>query len=875
MMKNIKIFKKQLENGLTVLVVPLHYIPKVTMQLFYRVGSRHERGDQKGLAHFLEHMIFKGTSLLSESDINVITTKLSGSCNAFTSFDYTGYIFEFPTQHWSVGLQLFADCMCNGVFKTEHLNSELKAVIQELKMYRDNYEVSIVDELMGAVFRGHPYHYPIVGFKYDLCTVTPQTIRAFYEQHYIPNNATLVVVGDVEPDDVFEQANKYFGALVPGEIATTKPVYFERDFAAKSLTLYRDIQAPVVIMAFVVPGVIARRSYTIDILSWILGVGKGSRLYKLLVEQLALATDVSAFYYDLFEYGMFFIQVQPKTREVIDEIVRQTKLVLADLKEKGVYDAELDRAQAKELVDHVSLFEEQQKLSYALGKFYLATGDENYVLDYGNVSRKQLEIDIKKIVDEWILPDLMHTGYVLPLDEKDKPYWQCFLQKSDEFDHELLADHVRTSVVEEPVYANSVLVHEPVSFVFPRYSIMILSNGLEVLYYADKRIPKVEFLLEFKANYLYDPEHQQGLSNFSSRLLLKGTSKYTAIELADIFEARGIGVAAASGGVGMNCLSRDVPFALELLSHLLTDSIYDPESITKIRQKIEVDLAEYWDQPYQFVNDIVRQHIYGTHAYGKNMLGTRDSIAHITRDDLLEYYKKYITPHGTRIAVIGDFDVDILKQQLENTLGKWQGPKVAELVYPSLSRPSPYTIDYPISRDQIVLAFAGLSVARKDPDYDKLLLFDQEFGGGVLGAMSSMLFKIREQSGLFYTIAGSAIAGSDKQPGLFLVKTIVSCDRLTEAERVIKQAIQTAPGEFTAQSLEQSRRAIVNTLMDNFESYRRIGLTFLALRRFDLPIDYFDTRAQQLQHITLAQVQETVRCILDTNTLVTVRAGRI
>ena len=164
--------KHVLDNGMTILVRPIHTVPKVSVQLWYNVGSKDEMDKERGIAHLIEHMTFKGTKKLSESDINFVTHMLSGSCNAFTSYDYTGYLFNFPTQHWKESFNIMADCMTNCSFKDYMLNSEMKAVIQELKMYRDRYERSLVDEMIGMIFADHPYHHPIIGYKQDLWSVS-------------------------------------------------------------------------------------------------------------------------------------------------------------------------------------------------------------------------------------------------------------------------------------------------------------------------------------------------------------------------------------------------------------------------------------------------------------------------------------------------------------------------------------------------------------------------------------------------------------------------------------------------------------------------------------------------------------------------------
>ena len=195
------VFKKTLANGLTVLVRPVESTQKVAIQLWYYVGSKDEKTGERGLAHLLEHMIFKGTPTISEIDIALITKKLSGWCNAHTSADWTNYEFNVPAHNYDQTLPILADCMRNCTFKQDLLNAEFKVVIQELKMNRDNYPRSLVLGLNSAIFADHPYHYPTIGFKQDIWDINQEHLLKFYHKHYVPNNATLVIVGDVNPDE--------------------------------------------------------------------------------------------------------------------------------------------------------------------------------------------------------------------------------------------------------------------------------------------------------------------------------------------------------------------------------------------------------------------------------------------------------------------------------------------------------------------------------------------------------------------------------------------------------------------------------------------------------------------------------------------------
>ncbi len=364
-MQNVE--KRILDNGLTVLVYPNTTIPKVAVHLWYGVGSKDEKDGQRGLAHLLEHMIFKGTSILSESDINMISHKLSGNCNAFTSHDYTGYLFDFPQQNWHHALPLLADCMRNCTFKEDLLNAELKAVIQELKMYKDDYKTSLAEEMLSAIFPEHPYHYPIIGYKQDLWSINRQGLLDFYHHHYVPNNATLILVGSVDPEDAFKQAKAAF-EHIPSSPAYTKPTFLlNQDLVAKSICMARDVQQPTLMCAWVVPGLKEKKSFIIDLASWILGEGKGSRLYRTLVDELELATDLQVDVYELFDASLLFLHIDPIDEQSIPQIKNIVAQELDKLSHEVISASELQRAIKQTQMEHLALFENNQKIAYELG----------------------------------------------------------------------------------------------------------------------------------------------------------------------------------------------------------------------------------------------------------------------------------------------------------------------------------------------------------------------------------------------------------------------------------------------------------------------------------------------------------------------------
>lgn len=868
------IHKHVLSNGLTVLIYPVSTIPKVAIQLWYNVGSKDEKDGQRGLAHLLEHMIFKGTDILTESDINLISHKLSGNCNAFTSHDYTGYLFDFPKQNWHVSLPLLANCMRKCSFKEDLLNAELKAVIQELKMYKDDYYTSLCEEMISAMFSDHPYHYPIIGYKQDLWSITRQGLLDFYYQHYIPNNATLVIVGDVDPEQAYLDAKKAFEDIAP-DLKYKKEVFpVRKDLSSKSITMYRDIQQPMALWAWAIPGVGDGQTRIVaDLIRWIIGEGKGSVLYRILIDELELATDIQIDIYELFDSSIFFIHVNPIDHDSIAKIEQVIKQELQKLMDEGVSVGQLQRAKKQMQMENLLLFDNNQKIANELGKLYLATGNEQEIF---NINPEPFTADqVNAFIKKHLIWSRVNTGQLLSMEQDQIKDWLKLQEESDKQDEVILSRKVRESTVECGIYVEQVIAQEAAAFKYPQAKKETLDNGLILLTHSNTKTPKIDLILDLQVRPFYDPEDKQGLLNFVRHLLIEGTKSMTAQQFTEAAESRGINIDVTCGVITMSMLKQEFEYSLSLLAQIVTEAIFDKKSIERERQQLLADVASYWDDPHAFAGQLISDAVYKDHPYHKNYLGSKESIKKISQKDLVEWYQKVITPVGARLAIVGDLDGMNVKETIEKAFKNWRTGGFPALEKIPLKPVVPETIKYQINRDQTVLCFAGTSIDRFDKDYDALMLFDQIFTGGVLGSMSSYLFKIREQTGLFYTINGSLIAGSDHQQGLVFIKTIVSNDRLDEAEKLIKDAIEHAKNLVTQEDVDHARNALINTLVENFESNSDTARSFISIDCYGLPATYFDERLKSLKAVSVDQIKTAVERVLDTKKMVTLKIGRL
>ncbi len=869
--------KKVLSNGLVVLVRSVRHIPRVSINLWYGVGSKHEKGNEKGLAHLIEHMVFKGTrSKLSEVDIDTVTTKLSGYTNAFTSYDYTAYVFDFSSAAWKQGLILLADTMRNCRFDEQMLNSELSAVIQELKMYKDDYFDTLLSQMCASIFTDHPYHYPVIGFKQDLWNLKRDALVAFYKKQYVPNNAALVVVGDIDPEEVFAEAEAQFGHIPKDPTFAKDEFYLSKDLIRQSVTLYRDVQQPQAAVSYILPGAIEKNRFALEVMAGVLGKAKSSRLYAKLVDELELVSELHCAIDQRQDATILDITFQPNAIEDKEEIIQLIQQEIDTIVKEGVSEKELQRACKQVKVSLLSVLENCSEQAMLIGESFIVTGDENLIFAELVKDETGLAAEIQQILKKYCGSMFRHEGTILPMAEDMAEQWMELQKISDKEDQRILLGRARTTPVEKPRYAVTVSVPPFQKFAFARPEKTVLSNGLTLLSSNNPIVGKIDIVLSLGAKEYADPENKQGLYRFVCDLLLEGTKNYPGGLFAQEVEGLGMTLTIEPGIICITMLKEDLHKGLEFVREIVMYGEFNKKTVEKIRSQILADISMYWDEPQEFCHHLIRKKVYENHPYSKDPHGTVEGIKAITLSDLQTFYKEVFVPQGATIALIGDLEGYAISKEVETVLGQWQGKQRTDIHhYPSLVSLKPELIKHTINRDQVVLAFAARSITRLDPDYEKLLLFDQVFSGGSNGSMTSRLMMIREQSGLFYGIGGTLIAGCDEQPGMVLIKTTVSLDRLEEAQKTLRAVMSDVIDSLTEEEIEQAKRAILEGLVDNFSSSKKIAGAFLGMERFGLPADYFDTLEQKIMAVTLDEVKKAASCVLTPDAMVMFQIGRV
>jgi zinc protease len=366
-----------LTNGLVVLTKEVHTSPIVTSMIWYRVGSRNEELGQTGKSHFLEHMLFKGTERFKKGEIDLLTLKNGGGNNAFTSHDFTAYYFNFASDRWEIALEIESDRMVSCAFEPEEFEAEKKVVIEELKTGLDSPWGLLLQEEEATAYKVHPYRNPIVGWLQDVERATVEEQQAYYRRYYHPNNATLVIAGDFDSDDVINKVERAFGSIPQGPPPPPMLLKEPGQRGERRLVVRWRSKVPRLAMAYHAPQIAVPDTYALQVLAVVLAEGKASRLYQRMVEREQTVTFVSAEYGESKDPTLFHIRAEARGDHSIDEVEASIHDEIATISRNGVSAHELNRA--KHQIEAHFILSRERTLDQAI---LLGQIETLYGLDY-------------------------------------------------------------------------------------------------------------------------------------------------------------------------------------------------------------------------------------------------------------------------------------------------------------------------------------------------------------------------------------------------------------------------------------------------------------------------------------------------------------
>jgi zinc protease len=366
---NIQEFR--LDNGLEVLILEDHAVPLATVQIWYRVGSRNERPGITGVSHFLEHMMFKGTPKYGAGQYSQLIQRYGGTQNAFTSYDMTAYYSVLPAARLELALELEADRMTNLLFDPNEIKAE-REVVKEERRLRENAPTGPMHEEVGALaFKAHPYHWPIIGWMSDIEAITREDLLAHYQSYYIPNNATLIIVGDVDTTHTLEAVRSHFGSIPKGPTPLPVRPPEPPQLGEHRAEIPRPTALAAIAISYHIPAFEHADALPLEVLSQILSQGQSSRLYRELVYQRQLATSISSDADLRVDPGLFTIVAMVQAGKTPMEMEATVYEQLDQITEESIADRELQKAINQALSGFVFRQDSIQQQGFTIGSFHM------------------------------------------------------------------------------------------------------------------------------------------------------------------------------------------------------------------------------------------------------------------------------------------------------------------------------------------------------------------------------------------------------------------------------------------------------------------------------------------------------------------------
>lgn len=869
----------RLANGLEVWLYPDSSLPVVTSMLWYRVGSGDESPGITGYSHFLEHMLFKGAQRFGPGDLDRLTQACGGYNNAFTSLDATAYLFQLPAPHWRLALEIEADRMRGAVLATEELNTERDVILEEWQTAADDPEELLWEQLNQLALLRHPYRYPVLGWPEDIQACSAASLRAHYDRYYHPNQALLLLAGDL-PADALAQVEATLGQISAGPPSRPRSGLKEMSVSGqRRLTLQReDVQVARLVLAWPAPAFSDPDYLALSLFQYLFSEGWSSRLQQVLVEQKQLASSVSSVLFETREPYLFWVQIDAQLQTEPAALESAFFEVLEDLLQAGIQPAELERARRQCLTDFYLSQETSEGLAQWAGEV-LSIGQPADFYTYVSRLEAMTPGDLLQALQRWLEPEQVTLGWLLPdpAEELTEP-----LLPPQPAPARLTRSLRRHRPPAEPTLAPGLPWPQAVPPRWPELPALThtLPNGLGIWAHPNPRRPIFCLELLLPAGVFYEPPTQRGVASLTLALLLKGTGQHNTRQFAEALDHLGVSLDVFCGYRGavlqMEGLSAVFAPALALLAEALCRPLLAAAEFEKLRHLALVGLAQAEESPSYQVGRAFVQALYAETPLAEGTEGRRETLQQLTIDDIQAFYARHYQPRAAALFVAGALPVD-WQDQVQQQLGVWQPVSQPEAVLePLVFKPSgQFTYQHLLlpEREQVTLVMGHLGVSRQHPDFLALLVLETILGSGS-GFAARIPYALREQQGLAYYVSWTASLGAHLHPGLVQAELECAPDKVLACVKGVLAEIRRVQHEGVSQrELEMARAALWGQRLFTLETNAQRCDFLLQRDYYAWPDSDLTAWTAALQALNTERLQQVARQHLHTRDYTLITAG--
>src|SRR5579863_8302521 len=846
-----------LDNGLTLIVHEDHKAPIVAVNFWYHVGSKNEKPGKTGFAHLFEHLMFGGSEHAKGSYIQAFDAVGATDQNGTTNEDRTNYFENVPTSALDYTLWMEADRM--GFLDLSQKTLDLqRGVVQNEKRQDENQPYALAEEEISknTYPTGHPYSWPVIGDMADLDAASFKDVQEWFKTYYGPSNVVLVIAGDIDANTAKTKVEKYFGDIPPGPPVTHQQAWIAKMTGSHRSVTQDRVPLPRVYMTWNVPQFGSADSDYLRLVSACLGQGKTSRLYKRLVYDDQIASDVNVDQDAREIGGQFYIQATARPGHNLDEIEKEINEELARFFKDGPTSEELQRVQTQYVANFLRGIERIGGFggkSDRLAQYATFTGNpDGYKITLQRV-REATRDDLKSAANRW-MSDGVYIVQVVPFAD----------YKADKTE----ADRSKTPALSAPPELK-----------LPQLQRASLSNGLKVILAERHEVPLVHVWLATDAGYAADQFAKPGTAKLTTTLLTDGTATKNALQINDQAALLGANLTGYSNldfsYVSLSALKAKLDPSLELFADVILNPSF-PEADFKREQKLQLDaIEEEQKEPIQVALRVFPALIYGPgHAYGNPLTGsgTTASTQAITREDLARFHHVWFHPNNATLIVVGDTTLAEITPKLEKLFSTWSAEKVPVKNLSSVkpaSEPEVYIVDKPGASQSMIIA-GHVSLA-PDPAREIAIRAMNDDLGGTFSSRLNM--NLREDKHWAYG-AGSFLWSAKAQRPLFIyapVQTDKTKEALVEVNKEIKGIVQDRP--VTAEELSAIKANETLSLPGSRETIDSVGNSILDQLKFGLPDDYYETMAGKISALKGSDLDAAAKQVIHPGSMVWVVVG--
>jgi zinc protease len=850
-----------LDNGLRVIVHTDRKAPIVAVNLWYHVGSKDEPEGRTGFAHLFEHLMFQGSENYPGEYFEPFELVGATGINGTTSFDRTNYFQNVPTTALDLALWMESDRMGHFLGAiTQELLDEQRGVVQNEKRqaYNQPYGRAWQRIFESSFHKGHPYSWMPIGSMADLDAATLDDVKDWFKTWYGPNNAVLVLAGDIDVPTARERVTRYFGHIPAGPPLTRRDTWIAARTESTRQAMQDRVAQTRIYRTWNVDPYGTIESDHLSLLAQVLGGSASSRLTARLEHQEQLVSSVTASNFGLEISGIFMIvatlkdQADPaRVEAIIDE-------ELARLLKDGPTRAELAQAKTQFRAGFIRGVE---RVGGFGGKSDVLAACAVYTGDPGCFRRSLANIEGATVADlqatgQRLLGQGDHTLTVVP--------FPSFSTVSSEVDRSLGVPQV----TEFPTAS------------FPALQRGRLSNGIEVVLAERPEIPVVQVQLQFDAGYAADVGAKLGTASFTMTMLDQGAGRRSALELAAAIENEGARIGAGAGldtsFVTLNALKERLDPSLALFADVALRPQFTDSEIERVRRQWLARIAQEKTQPQSIANRVLPPLLYGDdHAYAIPFTGsgTEDAIASLTREDLLGFQREWLRPDNARFIVVGDTTLAEVVPLLEKHFGRWEAPgtPLPQKNIGTVARPDAprvFLVDQPGAIQANIMAglLVGSTAEEEALDFD---IANAVFGGTFTSRIN---MNLREEKGWSYGVRSSASGAKGQRP--WIMSAPVQIDRTADSIRELIAELEAFTGErpATEDEIEKIRASRIRSVPGRFETAAAVLGTVGTIVSYDWPDDHVLREQARTEAITTGQVH-AAGATLDVNALTWVIVG--